>query len=100
MGGANFDVTRGSDVELKMRVTVSGAALDLSPFDIGFIDVASPLVGRLSADKTNAANGQFSVLVEGTDPIPCGTLRFRIQISQDGVPMSSLGFPLMGLSVQ
>lgn len=75
-------IKRGSDKVFPFTyVDAAGSPTAITDATIGFLDVSTNLVGRLTATKTNAAGGEFQVFVEGTDPIPLGNHRFRVQIT-------------------
>jgi hypothetical protein len=71
-------VTSGTDCTIRFKV--QDAAEDAIPFGgVSIMDASRKLADRLTIVETDLPAGEFSVVLEGTDPLKPGRYIFRWQ---------------------
>ena len=91
-------VTSGADAQFDATIrNADETPVNLTGFAPGIIDASQLIAGRLTATITNAAAGQFRITLEGTDPLPAGNYRFRVQMTGSG--MQSIATPRLTIEV-
>lgn len=87
-----FELNMGSDANLTVNIDDDNGDIDLTGREVSIFAVDNnSFADRVSAEITDAGNGEITIFIEGTDPIPIGYYRFRLQII--GVDSDSIGLP-------
>ena len=75
-----IETTRGSDLTFNM-VWSNGSPIDLTNYDVEFLDVDPALQDRITYTFLDPTQGEIEVQIEGTDPVTVGKRSFRVQIT-------------------
>jgi hypothetical protein len=82
--------TSGSDGVFTTAFSEDETPVNLTGYTADIIDVYKAIRERLSPSITDPVNGEVTVLVEGSDPIPPGRYHLRVQVtSPSGQSMST-----------
>ena len=79
---AEVEAIRGADKDFVIRLKdANEEPIDITGRTLLFFDISPSLSGRVSGSVTDGLNGEISVHVEGTVPLPLGLHSFRLQLS-------------------
>ena len=71
-------ITKGTDANINFTIT-DGAGEAISVTSVEIMSNSGALNGKLSVVETDLSAGEFSVRLEGSDPLPIGRHWFRWQ---------------------